>query len=525
MSNKCRRAVPLNQGRLPDHTVKGSIFVDVTRDAKSLETEPDSSLKPDSSALTEEQRRLAVRRAEMEAISEKEMAKKVFDLAWPATVEAALQTTIRMITASLLGHIPGYAALAVSASGLADRVTRLSWGIFAAVGTGSTVMVARSIGAGNQQRANRYAEQALVMAALLITFITVILIAIPEQLINILYNRDGSVQPEMVTMAINYLRMTAWGVPMMSVNQIVGALMRGAGNTKVTMMTNTTANLVNAALGYILIYGNLGAPMLGIDGAAIATVVSQAVGGLMALIIFFRYQTNIQVSFSKFRMIWREISDIFSIGIPAASEQLLMQFGQIALAGLIASMGSVEMAAHTQGITAESLSYMPSMGFGIAATALVGMSVGVGSVQLAQRYVKVLIKWDLILTTCTASLLILAPRQVFSILTNDEEVIALGAIYLIIMGFIQFPQQLTGVYSGALRGGGDAKATLFNSLIGLWGIRIPLSFLFAGFFGWGIISVWWAMAVDLIVRFILAFTRYRRGIWMQTARKIAGDVQ
>ena len=473
--------------------------------------------------FSEEQQRLAVRRAELEAISEGEMARKVFDLAWPATVEAALQTTIRMITSSLLGHIPDIAALAVSASGLADRVTRLSWGIFAAVGTGATVMVARSIGAGDQERANRFAEQALVLGAILITILTIILVSFPQQLINLLYNRDNSMDAEMVAMAIEYLRMTAWGVPLMSVNQIIGALMRGAGNTKVTMVTNTTANIVNAVLGYILIYGNFGFPMMGVRGAAIATVISQSIGGIMAIIIFARFQNNLQVSFSHVKMIWQDVKDIFAIGIPSASEQLLMQFGQIALAGLIGAMGATELAAHTQGITAESLSYMPAMGFGIAATALVGMSVGVGSVKLAERYVKVLVKWDLILTAITASMLIIIPRQVFSLLTDDQDVIALGAIYLIIMGFCQFPQQLTGVYAGALRGAGDAKATLFNSLIGLWVVRIPLSFLFAGFFGWGIVSVWWAMAADLVVRFILAITRYRKGVWKETAYRIAGE--
>jgi len=155
--------------------------------------------------LTEEQQALAVRREEMEAITEKEMARKVFNLAWPATVEAILQTTIRMVTSALLGHIPGYSALAISASGLADRITRISWGLFTAVGTGATVMIARSFGAGNKDRANHYAAQSLVLGSILMVAITAVLYLFSTELIVILYNRDGAMDRELVSMSISYL--------------------------------------------------------------------------------------------------------------------------------------------------------------------------------------------------------------------------------------------------------------------------------------------------------------------------------
>lgn len=471
--------------------------------------------------LTEEQQRLAIRRKEMEAITQKQMAKNIFQIAWPATTEAILQSTIRIVTSALLGHMPG-SALAVSATGLADRIIRLSWGLFAAVGTGSTVMVARSIGAGRQDRANNFATQALVLGAVLMAAITAVLLIFPTGLMNLLFNRNGDMDAELMDMAIYFMRITAWSVPLMGINQILGALMRGAGNTRVTLITNTAANLVNAGLGYILIYGAFGAPQMGITGAAIATVVSQGVGAVLALIIFFFFQKNLKPVLKAFRLKMESIKEVFAIGVPHASEMMLMQFGQIALAGLVGGMGAVALAAHTQGIVAESISFMPAMGFGIAATTLVGMSVGVGSVKMVKRYVRILAVCNLILTAFTASILIFFPRQVFGLLSNDPEVIALGVSYLLIMGLCQFPQQQTMVFAGVLRGSGDAKATLFNSLVGLWVVRIPLSFLFANTFGWGIMGVWWAMAVDLLVRFILTITRYLRGRWKKTAIRIAG---
>ncbi len=460
--------------------------------------------------------RLAKRREAMEAISRRDMTARAIRMVWPAMVESTLQSTIRIVTSGLLGHIPVYSALAVSASGLAERITRLAWCVFAAVSTGATVMVARATGAGNRDRANRFAEQALLVAAIMIAVITAILLIFPAGLINTLYNRAGQLDAGLVAMAINYLRLTAWGVPFMAVTQIIGALTRGCANTRVSMISNTAANIANAIIGYILIYGRFGAPALGLAGAGTASVISQGIGAMIALTLFIRYQDDLRVNFKRLSLKWPMIREMFGIGVPNASEQLLGQFGQIALAGIIGSMGVVELAAHNQGITAESLSYMPSMGFSIAATTLVSMSLGAGSVTLAQRYIKLLLQWNIALTAITASCLIFIPRQIFSLLSNDQAVINLGAIYLIIMGFCQFPQQSTGVYAGVLRSGGDAKATLLFNMIGLWFVRLPLSFLFTSkMFGWGIIGVWSAMAIDIVVRFALTFIRYRGGKWKQ----------
>ena len=124
------------------------------------------------------------------------------------------------------------------------------------------------------------------------------------------------------------------------------------------------------------------------------------------------------------------------------------------------------------------------------------------STKLAERYVRELAKWSMILTAFTASFLLVTPRLV-SVLTDVQEVIDLGAYYLMMMGIAQIPQQLTGVFNGALRGAGDTKAPMVNGAIGLWGVRIPLSYFLSLNVGWGIFGVWVAMTIDLFVRFTL----------------------
>ena len=213
------------------------------------------------------------RLAAMEAITPQEMRRKIFDMAWPATVEAVLQMMIGMVTSALIGQI---GTIAIGASGLGRRLTQLVWAIFAAVGTGSTVMVARSIGADNQKAANRYADQAMLLTLVIIVSLTGFLFAFPEWLIKTMYGASG----ELLENATVYLRITALGVPFMSIMQVSGALMRGAGNTKVPMTVATTINIVNVVLSYPLIFGKFGLPALGLVGAAWALVFSRMIGAI-----------------------------------------------------------------------------------------------------------------------------------------------------------------------------------------------------------------------------------------------------
>ncbi|NLW17610.1 MAG: MATE family efflux transporter, partial [Firmicutes bacterium] len=275
----------------------------------------------------------------------------------------------------------------------------------------------------------------------------------------------------------------------------------------------TVINIVNVILSYTLIFGNFGFPALGVKGAAWASYIAQAVGALLAMYIMLYRQENLVFWLSGVRMNLADVKQLLGIGLPTAAENLLMQMGQIMVTGLVGSFGPIALAAHQQGITAESLSYMPAVGFGIAATAFVGQSMGAGSTKLAERYVRELAKWSMILTAFTASFLLFTPRLVFGLLTDVQEVIDLGAYYLMMMGIAQIPQQLTGVFNGALRGAGDTKAPMVNGAIGLWGVRIPLSYFLSLNVGWGIFGVWAAMTIDLFVRFTLSFTRYRRGRW------------
>jgi putative MATE family efflux protein len=408
---------------------------------------------------------------------------------------------------AMVGHI---SAEAVGAVGLANRVTQIVWAIFSAIGTGATVLVARSIGARDLESSKRVAQQALVLAISLVCVLAALVVWQAEGLMVGLFDARGDI----LALSFSYLSLAAWAMPFMAVMQVCGAIMRGAGNTRTPMMVAFVVNIINIAFSYSLIYGLGPFTAMGVRGAAAGAIIAQVCGAGLALFALSRPVG--EISFRIFRAYipdFKEIRRILNIGVPAAFEHIFWQGATIILMRLIVTFGAAELAAHQLGLTAESLSYMPSVGFGIAATAFVGQSLGAQKPEQAERYVRELVRFSMILTAFTASLLFFIPRVIMGWLTSDLAVIELGARYLMLMALVQLPQQMSGVLNGAMRGGGDTRAPMVIGGIGLWLIRLPFSFIFSLHFGLGITGVWLAMTVDLLIRFSMSSLRYLKGPW------------
>ncbi len=189
----------------------------------------------------------------------------------------------------------------------------------------------------------------------------------------------------------------------------------------------------------------------------------------------------------------------------------------MALTFYVTSFGTEAFAAHQIGLNAESLSYMPTAGFEIASTALVGQAIGACNPYMARRYSRELTTMSGVITVFTAGMLFVFPRQILSLLANDPKVIELGAIYLRIMATIQVPQQVAAIMKGAMRGNGDTRAPMYIAGLGLWGIRLPVAYLLGFTFGIGIVGIWLSMILDLVVRFLLTWWRYRQIPWVREA--------
>ena len=202
---------------------------------------------------------------------------------------------------------------------------------------------------------------------------------------------------------------------------------------------------------------------------------------------------------------------ILNIGLPAGAEQLMMRLGMITYATTVAALGTAAFAAHQIALQAESLSYMPGFGFAIAATTLVGQGLGADDPARAKADTYQAYRLALVLMSFMGLIFFFFPEQIMSIFIDDPVVIRLGVWPLRLVAFSQPMLATMMVFAGALRGAGDTRATLGITAAGLWLVRVPLAFLLTPTLG--LVGAWIAMGVDLNLRGLGMFLRFRSGKW------------
>jgi len=280
------------------------------------------------------------------------------------------------------------------------------------------------------------------------------------------------------------------------------------------MKIGIVSNLVNVVFNYLMIYGHLGFPRLEVAGAAWATLLSRIVGCFMVLAFLTTGRFVITLHrHEDYRPRRETVARIMRVGLPAAVEQFMMRGGQMFFVRIVASLGTVTYAAHQVALNVESLSFMPGWGFAAAATSLVGQGLGAKRPEWADRLARGALKYAMVIAVSMGVLFFTAGYPIASLYTNLPEVATASAMVLRLVALAQ-PFALTNfTLAGALRGAGDTKYTLLATAIGVWGIRLPVAYFLVVRANMGLLGAWIGMTLDMCVRAILVYARFRTGHW------------
>ncbi|MHB0876328.1 MAG: MATE family efflux transporter [Anaerolineae bacterium] len=438
--------------------------------------------------------------------STQDVARAVNALAWPVILENIFQSALS--TADML-MVATLGAAAVAGIGTAGQVLWVLQAALAAVTTGTTVLVARFIGAGKSENANVVVKQSLLLSLVLSLLFGAIGFYVSHSIIAAL-----GAEPEVVRLGGDYLRITTAGSVTLLGMMVAGAAMRGAGDTKTPMVVTGLINLVNIAAAYVLIFGKLGLPALGVTGAAWAVTFARALGTAVLLWLLWRGRGRISI---RGREGWQPHFDLerrlVRLGLPSMAEQLLMSGGML-LYGMVAiSLGTKVYAA--QRITFQVISYafMPGMGFAMSATTMMGQCLGAKRSDLGERCSWYAVKMAVIQMTAVAGVMALFGRPLMRLFTSDAEMIAIGAQAMLVLALSQPFQAIGQVLAGALRGAGDTRFPMVATFLGVWLIRLPLGFLFGPLLGWGLAGIYIANIIDGAARAAANYWRYRSGRW------------
>ena len=447
-------------------------------------------------------------------------------LAWPVLLEQIFTTLVSFADTAMVGSMGAQATAAVSIS---NSPIFLLNGIIMSLGVGITTLVARATGAGNQelvQKLMRHAILALLYIGMPIALLTVAL----HRMIPLWMGADVDI----LDAAATYNLITSLGRPFMIASMILNSAFRGYGDTKTPMILNLVMNLVNVTFNFLLIYPTRELTVLGytftmfgagwgVAGAAAATALGMMLAGIMAFVVAFRKTNPYRVSFGGMKGFLPEkglSKQIFTISLPAMLERIFMSSSGIFVTSSIATLGTLNIAANSLAMSAESLSYMPAFAFQMAITTLVGQSLGAKKPKLAEKFVVTTQTLGVIVMCFTGLGLYVFAEPILRVFTPDEDVIAIAAQCLRLIAFIQPPQLMAWVFGGALRGAGDTKSVFYITAFTNWAIRTLFSVLAIRVWGFGLYSTMVVMCIEIGIRMFLLFLRYRSGKWKHTLQPV-----
>lgn len=425
----------------------------------------------------------------------------IFTIALPTIVDMFVQTLLGFFDLIMVGRL-GPEAIASVGLGTAPILTVIP--IFFAISVGTTAMVSRAFGAKNYNEAKEGMSQSLILgvpAAFIVTFIFIIF---GKNILGIISKN----QP--ITDALSYLKVVSLGIPFLCFNIIFSYGFRSINKAKIPMINNTISIFSNILLNYIFIF----VLNLGVFGAGVATTISR---GIVTLIFSFLiiYKKNYCIALSKkdFKINKEICKRLLKVGLPSAGEQGIFRIGMLIFEAMVINLGTLQYAAHKIALTAESFSFNLGLGFSVAGTALVGQHLGARQYQEAKKagYLNMFLAMSVM--TAFGFIFMIFPKFVISMFTKEQSIVPMASSALRIVSIAQPILAVSMVLSGALRGAGDTKSVLWITSIGMFLVRIPLTYLFLYIFNFGLNGAWMVMIVDLTYRGLACLYRFRQGKW------------
>ncbi|MGI6097175.1 MAG: MATE family efflux transporter [Dethiobacteria bacterium] len=438
------------------------------------------------------------------------LKRTVLTIAGPAVLRTFLNMVVQMVDMIMIG---GLGAAAVAAVGVSNQFFFLTVSAVQAFSMGATTLVAQNIGAGEVERAKTVARQALV-GTILITFLfSIFIFAFTEQMIKLMLLAMEELDQEVLGLSTSYLRIISTSIMFRFTMIAINGIFQGAGDSRTPLYFMILTNLLNVIGNYLLIFGIGFFPALGVQGAAIATAASGIIGGTVAFILLFTKYSPLPLSMrDDFRFDFTILRRIFKIGVPAALEQVSIQGSQIVYTMIVASLGTLAIAAHQILHLTFIITHLPGIGFAVAANALVGQFLGAEKRQWAFESAMLTLRYALFIMLGAGICYLFVPELVLSLFTREAKVIALARFSLVLLAFAQPGIAVISALGGGLRGAGDTRWIMLLTFLNMFGLRLAITLLLV-LLGFGLNGVWLAMLLEILIRAALIYRRFLIRIW------------
>ena len=440
--------------------------------------------------------------------------KETFRIAWPSVTESVLIVLAGMVDTYMVSTL-GKAS--VAGVGVTNQPKYFAYTMFYALNTAIASMVARRLGQKRRKDANGMFLTALVFVTV-VSIVMGLLCVIFARPILLLFGAN----PQTLPMAVPYWNIVMGFSVFNLVSMYINAAQRGCGNTRIAMTTNLTSNVVNIIMNYLLINGHCGFPALGINGAAIATVLGTVVAFFMSVRSLFKKDSFVQAQYIRAESIRpsrESVKELVPMSGTLLSENLMTRLGFAITGALTARIGTDPYSAHIVGMTFMNLGFAFGDGLQSAMVALVGKSVGENNPAKAKSYVRSGQWFGLVISVIVAILMLVLDRQIFGLyFPNDPIMLEYGQLISRFIAVIMPIQVAKIVFNGMLRGAGDVRFTLIGSTIGVTIVQSILMYFLIIRMRTGLTGVWVSILISQAVQLALFSWRYFSGRWMTAAQ-------
>lgn len=430
--------------------------------------------------------------------------KALLRLAVPIVVIQLGLIAMGVVDTIMVGHVSPTALAAVALGNL------YSFG-FCIFGLGVLLaldpIIAQALGAGDEPAVRRGLQRGLVLS-LVLTVPTSLMLLAAEPALTLLQ------QPaEVIPFASGYVFRVLPSIWPFFAFVVLRQTLQAHHRTQPILLALIAANLINAGLNYLLIFGNLGFPELGVLGSAWATTVSRWFLAALMLALGWRYLGPYLTRLAPDVFSPAPIIRMLKVGAPIGV-QMLLEFGAFAsIALLMGWLGVVQVAAHQVAINLASQSFMVAVGISSAGAVAVGHAVGRGDSEGVHRASLAALMLGTGFMSATALTFVTVPGVLARVYTDELEVLSLAVLLIPIAGVFQVFDGIQAVSLGLLRGLGDTRVPMMVSIVGFWCLGMPVSLWLAFGLDRGAVGLWWGLVVGLtIVSIVLVVRiRYRQG--------------
>ncbi len=437
------------------------------------------------------------------------LGRAILLLAVPMVIEMSMESLFAVVDIFFVGRL---GPTAVAAVGMTESLMIIIYTLGFGLSIGATAVVARRIGEQDPEAAARSAVQVLLLGAMVSGTLGLLGAVFAPQLLALM-----GAAPEVITEGTGYARVLLGGSATAFLLFVINATFRGAGDPAIAMRVLIVANVLNMVLDPLFIFGIGPFPELGLTGAAVATTIGRATGFLIALRLLARGSGHLRVARRHLAVDWSIMGSIVRLSTAGTFQTAIATMSWMGMVRIAAGFGATAMAGYTIAIRVGIFAFMPAFGLGGAAATLVGQSLGAGKPERAEEAVRVATKIDVAFMTAIGLLYWVFAHAIVGLFTDDPGAASLAVEGLRIMTY-GFPLFGAGmVLEQAFNGAGDTWTPTWINLFVYWLIQIPIAWMLAKPFGFGVPGVFVAVTIAYCVFVVVAYFLFRRGRWKAKA--------